>query len=42
VHSMWGPLSRQGYRLARAHLTGPRIVMSAVSRVAADAVADAL
>lgn len=42
VHSMWGPLSRGGYRAARALLTRPRLVMSAVSGIAAEPVSAAL
>jgi phosphatidylinositol alpha 1,6-mannosyltransferase len=42
VHSMWGPLSRGGYRAARALLTRPGVVVSAVSEVAAAPVAAAL
>lgn len=42
VHSMWGPLSRSGYRAARALLTRPRLVVSAVSGIAAKPVSAAL
>lgn len=42
VHSMWGPLSRSGYRAARALLTRPGVVVSAVSGIAAEPVAAAL
>lgn len=42
VHSMWGPLSRGGYRAARTLLTRPGVVVSAVSQVAAAPVSAAL
>lgn len=42
VHSVWGPLSRGGYRAARSLVVRPRVVMSAVSRMAADAVSASL
>ena len=42
VHSMWGPLSRSGYRAARSLLTRPGVVVSAVSQIAAEPVAAAL
>lgn len=42
VHSIWGPLSRSGYRAARALLTRPGVAVSAVSEVAAAPVAAAL
>ena len=42
VHSMWGPLSRGGYRAARGLLTRPGVVVSAVSEIAAAPVSDAL
>ena len=42
VHSMWGPLSRGGYRLARQLLTRPGVVVSAVSDMAAERVSTAL
>ncbi len=42
VHSVWGPLSRGGYRAARSLLVRPHIAVSAVSGVAARSVADAL
>ena len=42
VHSMWGPLSRSGYRAARSLLTRPGVMMSAVSEIAAAPVTAAL
>ena len=42
VHSMWGPVSRGGYRLARHLLTRPGVVVSAVSERAAEPVSSAL
>ena len=42
VHSMWGPLSRSGYRAARALLTRPGVAVSAVSSIAAAPVSAAL
>ena len=42
VHSMWGPLSRSGYRAARSLLTRPGVTVSAVSRIAAEPVEAAL
>ena len=42
VHSMWGPLSRGGYRAARALLMRPGVAVSAVSAVAAAPVSAAL
>ncbi len=42
VHSVWGPVSRSGYRAARPLLLRPRLVVSAVSGTAAEAVASAL
>lgn len=42
VHSMWGPLSQRGYRVARTLLGRPGCVVSAVSGVAARAVSEAL
>ena len=42
VHSMWGPLSRGGYRAARGLLTRPGVAVSAVSEIAAAPVAEAL
>jgi glycosyltransferase involved in cell wall biosynthesis len=42
VHSVWGPLSRGGYRAARGLLVRPNLVVSAVSSMAASAVGDAL
>jgi len=42
VHSMWGPLSRSGYRAARSLLTRPGVVVSAVSQIAAEPVEAAL
>lgn len=42
VHSMWGPLSRTGYRAARSLLTRPGVVVSAVSEIAAAPVEAAL
>ena len=42
VHSMWGPLSRGGYRAARSLLTRPGVVVSAVSSTAAGPVEAAL
>lgn len=42
VHSMWGPLSRGGYRAARALLTRPGVALSAVSQIAAGPVEAAL
>lgn len=42
VHSMWGPLSRSGYRAARSLLTRPGVAVSAVSAIAAAPVAAAL
>ena len=42
VHSMWGPLSRTGYRAARSLLTRPGVVVSAVSQIAAEPVEAAL
>ena len=41
VHSMWGPLSRGGYRAARGLLTRPGVAVSAVSEIAAAPVAKA-
>jgi phosphatidylinositol alpha 1,6-mannosyltransferase len=42
VHSMWGPLSRGGYRVARGLLTRPGVAVSAVSEIAAAPVSQAL
>ena len=42
VHSVWGPLSRSGYRAARSLLVRPHLVMSAVSGMAAQEVSRAL
>ena len=42
VHSMWGPLSRGGYRAARTLLTRPGVVVSAVSAIAAAPVSASL
>lgn len=42
VHSIWGTLSRGGYRSARGLLTRPGVVVSAVSEIAAAPVAEAL
>jgi glycosyltransferase involved in cell wall biosynthesis len=42
VHSMWGPLSRGGYRAARSLLARPGVVVSAVSAIAAGPVSAAL
>ena len=42
VHSMWGPLSRSGYRAARSLLTRPGVAVSAVSAIAASPVEEAL
>ena len=42
VHSVWGPLSRSGYRAARSALLRPNLVISAVSGMAASAVSRSL
>jgi glycosyltransferase involved in cell wall biosynthesis len=42
VHSMWGSLSRGGYRAARTLLTRPGVVVSAVSAIAAAPVSASL
>lgn len=42
VHSVWGPLSRNGYRAARTALLRPNLVISAVSGMAASAVSRSL
>ena len=42
VHSVWGPLSRRGYRAARSLLVRPHVVVSAVSSMAAQEVSRAL
>lgn len=42
VHSVWGPLSRGGYRAARSLLVRPHLVVSAVSGMAAQEVSRAL
>lgn len=42
VHSVWGPLSRGGYRAARGLLTRPGVAVSAVSEIAAAPVAETL
>ncbi|MGA0011091.1 MAG: glycosyltransferase family 4 protein [Candidatus Nanopelagicales bacterium] len=42
VHSVWGPLSRNGYRAVRSALLRPHVVVSAVSGMAASAVSSSL
>lgn len=42
VHSVWGPISRGGYRAARSLLVRSNVVVSAVSGMAASAVAASL
>ncbi|MEY3734217.1 MAG: hypothetical protein RL347_1576 [Actinomycetota bacterium] len=42
VHSVWGPISRGGYRAVRGLLVRRNVIVSAVSGMAASAVADSL
>ena len=42
VHSVWGPISRGGYRAVRGLLVRPDVVVSAVSGMAASAVSRSL